>query len=371
MSRPKRTQPWLAQRDNGVWYAHWYDASARRERRQSLDTTDDADALRKFCVWGIERSTGGPGDGCASGMTVAAALDVYFDGHVAHKVVDRPRQATAIAHLKAFFGNTKLKAVGIVESRAYAAARRSGAVGGGARRRSVDLRKASDATIRRELVVLVAAANHCLEWKKVAAGEMPTVELPAEPPADEVKWLTKEQLRAALDTADGKLRDFILIAYYTAARRKSIERLLKRQVDLKTGRINLQPEGRAQTKKRRPIVPLYAEIRPTIERLMNESETPFVFGEVRDFYRDFIRHMAGLGIEAWPHMLRHSRATHMLQDGEDPFKVAGLLGDTLTTVQKVYGHHSVEYLETKSSLVGGWRPQPESNRRLHRERVMS
>jgi site-specific recombinase XerC len=49
-------------------------------------------------------------------------------------------------------------------------------------------------------------------------------------------------------------------------------------------------------------------------------------------------------------MLRHSRATHMLMDGEDPYKVAKLLGDTLATVERVYGHYDVDYLKTDSSL---------------------
>jgi site-specific recombinase XerC len=49
-------------------------------------------------------------------------------------------------------------------------------------------------------------------------------------------------------------------------------------------------------------------------------------------------------------MLRHSRATHMLMDGEDPYKVAKLLGDTLATAERVYGHYDVDYLKTDSSL---------------------
>ena len=83
---------------------------------------------------------------------------------------------------------------------------------------------------------------------------------------------------------------------------------------------------------------------------MAESTTEYVFGEPRSFYREFVELMADLGVEAHPHMLRHSRATHMLMDGEDPYKVAKLLGDTLTTVERNYGHHSVDYLQTTSTI---------------------
>ena len=40
----------------------------------------------------------------------------------------------------------------------------------------------------------------------------------------------------------------------------------------------------------------------------------------------------------------------MLMDGESVYKVAKLLGDTVQTVERTYGHHSVEYLETQSTV---------------------
>jgi site-specific recombinase XerD len=97
-------------------------------------------------------------------------------------------------------------------------------------------------------------------------------------------------------------------------------------------------------------VPLYPEIRPAVDWLFENSGTPYLFGRCRDFYKPFADLMEEMGLEGCPHMLRHSRATHMLHDGESIWKVAKLLGDTVATVESVYGHSSVDFLRTESSV---------------------
>lgn len=343
MPRQRQDVPWLTWRDNGVAYANWYDGA--RTHRKSLDTRDPVEAAKRFGRFLIEGPTDPRRD---AGLTVNAALDDYDREHVRPNVVDKVRQENIFVHLRGYFGDTLLKGIGPLESRAYADARRQGLVGGGKRRKD---RRGSDSTIRRELNCLVAAANHAVKWGRLPVGDMPRVELPAETTREEVKWLTKEQLREALEAATGDLHDFIQIAYYTAARKRSIERLTKFQVDLQNGRINLRPPGSQATKKRRPVVPLYPEIRPIVERRIAASNNEWLFAPNADFYRPFVKLLAKKDIEAHPHMLRHSRATHMLMDGEDIYKVAKLLGDTVATVERVYGHFSPEFLATKSSVA--------------------
>lgn len=356
MARQRRDVPWLTWRDNGVAYANWYDEDKRRSYRQSLDTRDPIEAAKRFGKFLIDGPARPVGD---AGLTVSQALDDYQRQHVEAKddrgrplVADTERQITIIGHLKAYFGDASLTSVGPLESRAYVDARRKGLIGGGKRRKT---KVGSDNTIRRELNCLVAAFNHAVKWGKLPDDTKCRIELPAESRGDTIKWLTKQQVRWLLEAADGHLKDFILLAYYTAARRESIERLTRFQIDLAGGHINLMPPGARATKKRKPIVPIYPEIRPTIERLLAESETEWLFGEPRSFYRDFIAvsQVALQDIEgANPHMLRHSRASHMLQDGEDLFKVAKLLGDTVATVERNYAHADVEFLATDSGVGG-------------------
>jgi integrase len=332
----------------------WYDADHKRTRRESLRTSDPTQAKAHLAKW----LTIGPNFNpyaTTPGITVNEILDLYLDNHVRQRVRDKDRQRHAIVHLRVHFGRLSVKDVDIVQCRLYTAARRDGAIGGGARRPNG---RAADGTIRRELNVLAAAARHAVKWKRLSADELPQIEIPT-PPAREAPYLTKAQLRAVIAQADPDLADFILLAYYTGARRRSIEQLRVTQVDLRRGTINLNPAGRPVTVKRRPIVPIFPELREVLERRIAASGDGFLFAAPRAFYQPFVRLCRRMGVEVqaegkfrdpWPHLLRHSRATHLLEDGENPYKVAKLLGDTLATVERVYGHCSTSYLQTDSNL---------------------
>lgn len=345
----KRREPWIEAHDNHTYYVHWYDENAGRTRRETLATTDREEARRRFASWLATGSRSSQSIGTA-GVTVHQALAWYVFQHVEPNTADPARQKHAIAHLRRFFKPDDLLAnVDIAQSRAYAAARREGLIGGGAKRLN---KVGSDSTIRRELNVLIAAGAHALKWKRISADHLPQVELPSEQRGTQVEWLTKDQINKALKKAEGPLRDFILLAYYWAARRKSIERLTKPQVDLRQSTVDLHSPGARVTRKRRAKVPIYPEVRPTVERLMT-SEGHSLFPGTPSFYKPFRKLMKSLGITAHPHQLRHSRATHMLHDGEDIYKVARLLGDTVQTVEKVYAHSSPAHLQTKSNLGVG------------------
>lgn len=341
MPRERAEIPELTARD-GVYYVSWYDPERRGTKRLSLRTRDDIEARHRYAAFlasGLADLESRPAE---DDISVSRALDDYYVEHVAHKCMDKVRQENLIRHLKAFFGEMPLREVDIPACRRYAQARRLGVIGGG--RRSPD-RKGADGTIRRELNGLKAAANHALAWKRITRDNMPTFELPAAPRA-KAEWLTKDEVKAMIAAASGDLKAFIVMGYYTGARRHSIESLTKEQVFLSQNRINLQPLGRPLTKKRKPVVPIFPEMRPYVEALMERSKTKYLFGEVPDFYRPFAELAEDLGYEGrqFPHILRHSRASHMLQDGVSIYAVAKLLGDTVQTIERVYGHHSPEYL---------------------------
>ena len=375
MGRQRRDIPWLDTRDNGVFYAFWYDEKSRQTRRESMETRDAATAQRTFANFLINgpKSSLHVGD---AGVTVEQALDWYdvgvpgtlIKGHVETEVVDKPRQRAAIRNLKSYFGKTLMREVSKTVGDDYAAERRAGkhGVGKGGHRADGTVKTnrrtaASDWTIRREMGVLGAAAQWCILHDLMKPDEVPRFKAPGEP-EDKAPWLTKDAVRAIFDKAEGNLKAFCRLTYYWGARKTSVESLWVSQIDLAHSRVDLHKPGSKRTKKRRPIVPIYPEIRKDIELLLLDTTTEYLFGQPGNFYEDFVRlcrdekivvQDAPAGTVPWPHLLRHSRATHMLMDGEDPYKVAKLLGDNLSTVEKVYGHHTPEYLQTKSNVEVG------------------
>jgi integrase len=279
-------------------------------------------------------------------LSTERALHDYLREHVNEKSADPVRQQNAIDHLIAHFGSKPISEIDIPATRGYVKARVEGLIGGGKRRKD---KRGSIATVRRELNVLVAAANHERKWKRLTI--MPSVELPAEerPDSDEeVEYFEKPVLDRLIAAAEGELRQFIKIAYYTAARRRSIENLTAQQVNLFRRQIILATPGKARTKKRQPIVPIFDEIVPDIAALVGSKAAGRLFTTV-SFYRPFMMLCRSLDLPEphHPHMLRHSRATHLLQAGKDIYDVAGLLGDTVKTVEATYGHHSPNGLRMK------------------------
>lgn len=356
MARPKSGKiDFDAREDNGVYYVFWYDEKTRRTKRRSLDTRDFGEAQRK-CAEFILRGEASR-DRSDAGLTVGQALDDYLREHVTAeddkgrtRVVDVGRIEGIVKLLKAYFEKDALKDIDIIKSRAYRDHRRA-MVAGGKRPRKNNVK---DPTIRKELAILVAAANHAVRWKRLSRNDMPQIELPhVEKPVDP-KWFTKDQIKELLEAAkDDNVRAYILIGYYTAARRRSIEGLTPFQVKLEEGAIYLQPPDGRVTKKRRPTVPIFPEIRATVARLHAcNKDKPYLFGErAPNFYPEFRRACRKIGVpHGHPHMLRHSRASHMLQDGEDIWKVARLLGDTVATVERVYAHCMPQHLLSGSNI---------------------
>lgn len=322
MPRKARKVPWIDWR-GGVAYACWYDPAGARTKRQSLHTTDVADAQARFAQFlTVGREIYASMEDATKLLSVGAALEFYYNEHRKNRASARLFDAVK-AHICRHFGQLAVKDVDVPACRAYVAVRlQEGAAPG---------------SIRNELSIVLTAAKHCVKFKHLPAADLPQIELPAGgEPRD--RWLQHDELARLRAAADPATRDFIDLAYWTASRKTAIFTLTKFQVDLAQGRIRLAKPGEAKTKKRRPIIPIVPELRPVVERLMRETPGEQLLPD-KDFNHGFLKAVGRCGFkDVSPHTLRHTRITHMLQAGIEPWVVAGYAGLTIDTLVSVYGH---------------------------------
>ncbi len=346
MARPvTKDIPDLKRHANGKYYIEWYDTAAKRVKKKSLRTDDAEQAKRDFAdylVGGRFKTKESP-----AGPYVEELLNRYMEEVIIPKGTSIERQKFAVANLVGYFGATRVSSIDIFKSREYATARTSGMF---AKRGP-----ASAATVRRELNVLVAAANHDVRFFKsqhwrLHPHQMPIIEMP-KVSKKKIETFTQAQVAEMIASADGLFRAFLVLLYFTAARREAIRDLRVEQVDLENRILHLQPDGAMETAKRKATVPILEQMVPYLEFLVMVSEDGRLFPERFDVYRRFKTLCKNVGLEGHPHVFRHSRATHLLQSGVPIYKVARLLGDSTDTVERTYGHTSPEF--ERSAVTAG------------------
>lgn len=266
-----------------------------------------------------------------------------------HAVVSHERTHYAIKALSRFFKGHLVTDINVPLCREYTYFRQA--------------EKVSLSTIARELTVLRAACNHGLKWQRLSRNQVPTFELPTNLPKREV-WLFKDEVKKLIDCSHDDIHLFTRIAYGTGSRRRAIEELEWSQINFTRKTINLDKLNQTKTNKRRPTVPM-GDLYGLLENMYDSSENKWVLGSNRNLLHDFEKTCRNADLlhvqerdgrpagKITPHILRHSRATHLLEDGASMYSVAKLLGDTPLTVQRTYGHISMGSLEdelSKSSL---------------------
>src|SRR5579883_466925 len=175
--------------------------------------------------------------------------------------------------------------------------------------------------ISRNLSVLSAAVRHGLKEQapKVVTSYRSIAELLGVPEPEPRGCIpTDEDLARFLDSlADDKAEhvfQYCLIALNTLARPEAVLNLTSVQVDHRFGLIELNPAGRRQTKKFRPIVRLTDTLGPWLHA-WTAGDAPYVRFRgkpVRSVRNTFKRHRQVLGLPHLnPYSLRHKMATEL------------------------------------------------------------
>jgi integrase len=226
-------------------------------------------------------------------------------------------------------------------------------------------------TAKRELVTLIAACNFCYENKKLdrppRGFELPQVVERRE------RFLERGELARLLagalgwDSRTGKrnkfrinrhLARFILVGYYTGTRHDAILSLgWMRSVnggwfDLNSGVLYRRPQDAIETNKTRKPCPIPDELMRHLRRWKRlttryaiERDGKPIESQLRRSWKG-ARILAGLDADVTPHILKHTCATHWLQNGRSTWDLAGFLGTSEATIRKTYGHHAQKHIRT-------------------------
>lgn len=362
----------------GIWEIIWSVDGCTKRRSTSCKNYGDAQKVLANLILLNDRIDT-PNIG---GLTVSEALgdhkaesgEDYWHEHVKPKVIGKDTQKYAIVKLHQHYGPIAIRDLSPQDTLSYIDKRVEGEIG----------HPSEHSTIGRELAVLSAAINHMAKHHAQRIGLAPAQQLPvihkpvANGPRD--RWLTEDEASAILTVARGRDKKrlprvylFTMLALHTAARSGAIRALTWFQVDLDRKLINLNPRGRAQTAKRRPPIPISdallpmliqakAEAKSSVKKSEYVLKTP---GTIRTAFGSVIEDAGLLPRQPWlkahreptdaewsvywqarvtPHTFRHTWATWAAQRGVPLFEIAGMLGDSMKTVELNYAHHHPDHL---------------------------
>jgi integrase len=243
-----------------------------------------------------------------------------------------------IARVAAFFGDRMLSGINGQLCRSY-------------------IRAAStDAMARRDLEELRAAINH--HRQEGLHDRIVSVVLPERRPARE-RWLDENEAAKLLLTAWRRpkckqVAKFILFALYTGRRAAvvcgaSFRREPGRSwVDVDNGFL-WPPERARVTKKRNPPAPIADRLLPHLRRWRDQGQRYVVEWNGAPIKRidptmKEVALAAGLGDDVTPHVLRHTAATWLMQQGVDMLVASRFLGMTTRTLESTYAHFRPDFL---------------------------
>lgn len=318
-----------------------------------------------------------------SQVAVADVLDIYLQD-VAPRQAREKEVKQRVGKLGEFWGLMALSDVNGRSCRDYVEWRTQQQVKAARPERTgTPARMVTPAGARRELEDLRAAINH--HRKEGLCSEIVEVVLPEKSPRRE-RWLTRSEAARLLWAAiryrevqkgiqtDRRSRwhvaRFILVGIYTGTRAAAIcgagfkPGEGRGWVDLERGVFYRRAESKAETKKRQPPIRLPERLLAHLRRWhaispLKEAVVEFNGRQVGSIRKAFGKVVESAGLdsgEITPHVLRHTCATWMMQNGADIWEAAGYLGMTVEMLETVYGHHHPDFQESAAAAATAKRP---------------
>lgn len=215
-------------------------------------------------------------------------------------------------------------------------------------------RTAGPATTRYELLQVSTALAWGRAAKHIAA--KPEMWLP-ETAERKVRHLTHRQFErffAGVKAPHARL--YVLLGLYTMARPSAILDLTWERVDFERRLVDLNPAGRKQTAKRRPVVKMNDHLHTALEEAYKGRQCAYVVERgakrVGNIKKAFQAASERSGVHVTPYTLRHTGAVWAAEAGIAMAALAQFMGhDDDSTTQKHYARFSPDYLANVANAV--------------------
>ena len=270
---------------------------------------------------------------------IALVLQSYWNGH-ASKIASHQQAKAAIDLWSKFWGGSAISDLTVQRQEEFIA--------------WLKQRGYKNAYVSRVMSVGRAALNRA--WKRQEIVGTPyIIDEHDRSDAREPYRLNPEQMSGLLDAAKQwpHFFTFCMISLNTLARPDAVLDLRPAQVDLDLRRIDLNPPGRRQTKKYRPVVPITGWLLPLVQ---DRDCLRFVLWQGKPVQRikgTFARAVtaAGLPASVTPYALRHTMATELRRRSVPAWEVSAMLGHSTAGTSEAYAKYDPSYLAAGAKAI--------------------
>lgn len=264
-------------------------------------------------------------------------MTAYIADREGEGIASSQRQKDAWKAMRPFWDNVAPALIDREMAQAYAAQRAVGV-----------------ATIRYELSMLSVSLRWAKERKHIEAA--PRIWRP-EAPDRKVRHLSRDEFERWFEGVKAPhARLYVEIGLATMARPSAILDLTWDRVDFDRRTVDLNPSGRRQTRKRRPVVPINDDALSALREAYAARQSQFVVErgakKIGSMKKAFQAASERTGIHVTPYTLRHTGAVWAAEEGVSMAELAQFMGhDDSATTEKHYARFSPGHLRRVSDAV--------------------
>ncbi|MGV2169207.1 tyrosine-type recombinase/integrase [Agrobacterium sp. 16-172Ci] len=331
---------WLSQHNSPVYKATWYDADTGQTRRASLGTKDFHEAKKLLAEYALKETI--PKDQRAADMPLGLVFYRYWEHH-AKNIASADQAKYALSLWTEFWGASTVADLTPPKQKEFIL--------------WLKAKGYKNSYVSRTMSVGRSAVR--FSWKNGEISSVPFIYDEPDRSDEKEPYLIKlAEMRRLLTKAQERPHMFIycMIALNTMARPEAALQLSPSQVDLSDRWINLNPKGRKQTKKYRPIVPITNTLSPFLQQTDIPAFVLWNSKPIASVKKTFASTVldAGLSKEITPYSLRHTMATELRRRGVSAWEIEGLLGHRRPSTTEKYAHYAPDYMSAGRMAIDAY-----------------